>query len=237
MWYAWNMPSTSTPTSEATLPAKTRKRIEQLESTVSELGGMLNNLAVQLEERGLKLSFRARSPLLARVLGRTPARQAPDVRVRKKAASHSAAAASAPARAGLAAAVVRGEAARVEWVRSKEVVPAKELADAWGLTPQALGPAAKRGEVFAVTVKNQRYYPREFTQLDRDDVGAVCKQLEGMDSSEQLVFWKRKHGALSGKTVYEALSSGRRGQPQLAKVVQLAQSYAAPMRANAAQAA
>lgn len=229
-----DMPSASGP--EATLPAKTRKRIEQLESTVSELGGMLSALAIQLEKRGFELRLETRSPLLARILSRPRAKKEADARTRRSAAGQRATAATAHA-AGLAAANLRGEAAKVEWVRSGEVVSAKELAEAWGLTPQALGPAAKRGEVFAVTVKNQRYYPREFLHLERDEVGTVCKRLEGMDPSEQLIFWKRKHGALGGKTVYEALSNGKRGGPRLLEVVELAHAYAAPMRANAAQAA
>ena len=38
---------------------------------------------------------------------------------------------------GLNAALARGEAAKVQWVQSGEVVPAKVLAEKWGLTPQA----------------------------------------------------------------------------------------------------
>ena len=82
-------------------------------------------------------------------------------------------------------------------------------------------------------VRNQRYYPSEFLKLDRSDVEIVCKQFVGLDASEQLIFWKRKHGALGGKTVLEVASSRRNG-PQISKVVALAQAVTAQMRADAA---
>jgi hypothetical protein len=91
----------------------------------------------------------------------------------------------------------------------------------------------RRGELFAVTVSKQRYYPSEFLKLDRNDVGTVCKQLVGMDASEQLIFWKKKHGALGGKTVFEALS-GRQNGPRILRVIALAQALTAQMRADAA---
>lgn len=139
-----------------------------------------------------------------------------------------------PAAKPLAAAQARGEAAKVEWVRSGEVVPAKELADKWDLTPQALGPAEKRGELFSVVVKRHRYYPREFLTLNRDDVGTVCKQLEPLDATEKLLFWKRPHGALGGKTVSALLSDSKKAGPQLVRVAQLAQSWSSQARAHAA---
>ena len=46
-----------------------------------------------------------------------------------------------PAAAGLAGAVLRGEAARVQWVRDGLLVRGEQLAQAWGLTRQALAPA------------------------------------------------------------------------------------------------
>jgi hypothetical protein len=132
---------------------------------------------------------------------------------------------------GLAGAIARGEAAKVQWVASGEVVPAKALADKWGLTPQALGPAAGRGEVFAVVVQRQRFYPREFLDLDRADVATVSKSLGDLSPEEKLVFWKRPHGALGGKTVSELLG-GRKNGAQLVHVARLAQSWAAQAHAE-----
>ena len=247
----------------ATTPATARRRkepqvrIAELEATVSELTGALKVVVTEIRRAGIHIHIPAPKKVtgsyaklmkgafelprddLAAYGGRGPFVR---VKLGRKSAADAAPAPTvepaptAPATSGLAAAKARGEAAKVQWVRSGEVVPAKDLADAWGITPQALGPAAKRGEVFAVTVKNQRYFPREFLELERDDVSTVCKQLEGLDPSEQLVFWKRKHGSLGGKTVSEALS-GKQAGPQLVKVVQLAQALTAQMRADAAASA
>ena len=132
-----------------------------------------------------------------------------------------------PAQGGMAGAVARGDVARVEWVRSGEVVTTKALSGAWRLTPRVLASAAQRGELFAVTVHGRRYYPSEFLKLDRSDVGTVCAQLQALDPSEKLVFWKRQHGQLGGHTVFEALSNN-----QLAQVVQLAQALTAQIHAS-----
>lgn len=128
---------------------------------------------------------------------------------------------------GLAGAVARGEAAKAEWIRTGDLVPAKQLADAWGLTPRALGPAERRGELFAVTLKRLRFYPFEFLNLRREDVGAVCRELVGLTPVEQFFFWKRKHGALNGKTVSQVLAKN-----EAAQVVEFARLQAAQMRAN-----
>lgn len=58
---------------------------------------------------------------------------------------------------GLAGAAARGEAARVQWVKDGVVVPGEQLAKAWGLTRQALAPAAARGDVCAVKIGNRLY--------------------------------------------------------------------------------
>jgi uncharacterized protein (DUF2384 family) len=130
---------------------------------------------------------------------------------------------------GLAAALARGEAAKVDWVRTGELVPAKQLAQAWGVTPQTLSRAERRGEVFAVTVKRLRYYPHVFLQLGRQNVGAVCRELAGLTPVEQYFFWERKHGALKGKTIPQVLA-----ECDVAKAVEFAQIHTAQMRAEAA---
>ena len=117
----------------------------------------------------------------------------------------------------------------MEWVRSGEIVPSRALSDSWGLTPQALGSSVRRGELFALTLRNRRYYPSEFLKLDRNDVAAVCKQLKGIEPAEQLVFWKRKHGSLAGMTVFDVLST-KQSSRQLVKVVQLARALTAQNR-------
>lgn len=109
---------------------------------------------------------------------------------------------------GIAGAVARGEAARVQWVKDGLVVPADRLAQAWGLTRQALAPAADRGEIFSVKVGNRLYYPQAFLALDREAVAAICRALGSLSPSEKLMFWLREHGSLGGKRVDVALESG-----------------------------
>ena len=135
---------------------------------------------------------------------------------------------------GLAEALALGEAAKVQWVASAEVVPARVLAELWGLTPQALGPAAARGEVFAIVVKSRRYYPREFLGLERDTVSAVTRALDGLSPSEKLVFWKRPHGALGGKTVLQALGTPGRAASGggVARVTDLARVWSQDAHAS-----
>lgn len=130
--------------------------------------------------------------------------------------------AAAPAPTGLAGALRRGEAALVNSVKIGELVPAEKLAEAWGLTRQALSAAAQRGEVFAIKVSNRAYCPAVLLSLPRESVGQVCRALGSMDALQKFVFWTREHGALGGKSVVSALESGR----PLAPVVQLAQAWA-----------
>jgi len=128
----------------------------------------------------------------------------------------------AQAAGGLAGATARGEAARVQWIKAGLVVPGEQLAHAWGLTRQALAPAAHRGEVFAVKVGNRLYYPQAFLGMDRETVAAICRALGDLGAGEKLMFWLRDHGALAGKSVAAALEAG----VAVAKVERLAAVWA-----------
>jgi hypothetical protein len=213
------------------LPPQARRRIEKLESTVAELTGALGQVVAQMQRQGLFIDVKKpRSPLLSSLVKRGKQLQPkahPPTQAQPSLAPESARQGGpAKSQRGLASAVARGEAAKVEWVRSGEVIPAKTLAHKWGLTPQALGPASERGEVFAIVVKRQRYFPREFVELERDVVGTVSKSLGRLTPEEKLVFWKRPHGALGGKTVAQFLGPRKDG-PQLVRVRQLARAWAA----------
>ena len=181
------------------------RRIAQLEATVGRLSEDLGSLRSALSKQGL---------------------QAPRTRgVRARAAHAEASTANtrqARAAGGLAGATARGEAARVQWVKDGLVVPGEQLAQAWGLTRQALAPAADRGEVFAVKVGNRLYYPQAFLGMDREAVATVCRGLGDLGSSEKLMFWLRDHGVLAGKSVALALEAG----VPLAKVERLAAACA-----------
>jgi hypothetical protein len=183
------------------------RRIAQLEVTVGRLSEDLGTLLSAVSKQGLQLPRTRGARARARV-----------------AHSKSSAADSQHAQAtgGLAGATARGEAARVQWVKDGLVVPGEQLAQAWGLTRQALAPAADRGEIFAVKVGNRLYYPQAFLGMDREAVAAICRALGDLGASEKLMFWLREHRALAGKNVAAALEA-RTG---LAKVERLAAAWA-----------
>lgn len=182
------------------------RRIAHLEATVGRLSEDLGSLRAAVSNQGL-LAPRTR-----------------DVRARVAHADAAAAITIPKVRAtgGLAGAAARGEAARVQWVKLGLIVPGEQLAQAWGLTRQALAPAAVRGEVFAVRVGNRLYYPQAFLGMDRETVASVCRALGGLSASEKLMFWLRDHGALAGRSLSAALESG----VPLAKVERLAAAWA-----------
>lgn len=188
-----------------TSPPALLRRIAQLEATVGRLSEDLGSLRSAVSKQGL---------------------QAPRPHgVRRRAAvtgERTAGSQQVQAAGGLSGATARGEAARVQWVKDGLVVPGAQLAHAWGLTRQALAPAAERGEVFAVKVGNRLYYPRSFLGMDRESVATVCRALGDLGSSEKLMFWLREHGALAGKSVAAALEAG----VPVAKVERLAAAWA-----------
>ena len=181
------------------------RRIAQLEAAVGRLSEDLSSLRSAVSLQGL------------------PSTKVPGVRSR---AAHTKVPAAPPSPAlacgGLAGATARGEAARVQWVKDGLVVSGEQLAQAWGLTRQALAPAAERGEVFAVKIGNRLYYPQAFLDLDRETVATVCRALGDLGPSEKLMFWLREHGALGGRGIAVALDAG----VAVAKVERLAAAWA-----------
>jgi hypothetical protein len=181
------------------------RRIAQLEATVGRLSEDLGSLCLAVSKQGLQLP--RTGGVRARVAhAKSSATDTPH----------------AQATGGLAGATARGEAARVQWVKDGLVVPGEQLAHAWGLTRQALAPAADRGEVFAVKVGNRLYYPQAFLGMDRETVAAICRALGDLGASEKLMFWLRDHGTLAGKSVVVALESG----VPVSKVERLAAAWA-----------
>ena len=181
------------------------RRIAQLEATVGRLSEDLGSLRSVVSKQGL---------------------QTPRTRGVRARAAHAKSSTTdtqqAQAAGGLAGATARGEAARVLWVKDGLVVPGEQLAQAWGLTRQALAPAAERGEVFAVKVGNRLYYPQAFLGMDRETVATVCRALGDLGSSEKLMFWLRDHGTLAAKSVASALEAG----VPVAKAERLAAAWA-----------
>jgi hypothetical protein len=181
------------------------RRIAQLEATVGRLSEDLGTLRSAISKQGLQLP-RRRGARARAAHTRFSATQSPRAR----------------ATGGLVGAAVRGEAARVQWIKDGLVVPGEQLAHAWGLTRQALTPAADRGEVFAVKVGNRLYYPQAFLGMDRETVAAICRALGELGASEKLMFWLRDHGALGGRSVAAAMEGG----VGVAKVERLAAAWA-----------
>jgi len=174
------------------------RRIAQLEATVGRLTEDLGKLRSAVHQQALAPTAGSRRQRPASVVA---------------AGGHA---------GGLLAAKARGEAARVQWVKDGLVVPGEQLAQAWGLTRQALAPAVERGELFAVKVGNRLYYPHAFLLLDRESVAAVCQALGEVGATEKLMFWLREHGTLAGKTAAAALEAGT----PLAKLERLAGAWA-----------
>lgn len=101
-------------------------------------------------------------------------------------------------------------------------MPGEQLAQAWGLTRQALAPAADWGEFLAVKVGIRLFYPQAFLGMDREAVAAICRALGELGAGEKLMFWLREHGALAGKSIAAALEAGT----GLAQVERLAAAWA-----------
>ncbi len=176
------------------------RRIARLEATVDRLAGDLGAMRAELQQARPQ---RALAPAAADADRPEPSP-------------------FTPATGGLAAARARGEAARVQWVRDGLVIPGAQLANAWGLTRQALAAAAGRGELFSVKVGRRLFYPQAFEPLDRDTVAQVCRALGALGSSEKLMFWLHPHGTLQGASVPAALAAGT----EPARIARLARAWA-----------
>jgi hypothetical protein len=122
---------------------------------------------------------------------------------------------------GLEGAQARGEALLAQWAREGVLISSAKLAQAWGLTPQALQQATARGELPSVMVARKRLYPAVLEHLVRADVAKVSRALQGLSHSEQLIFWLRPHGGLAGLTVSAALENR-----ELDRVCELASDWA-----------
>lgn len=192
------------------------RRIAQLEAAVGRLSEDLGTLRSAVNKQGLALP-------------RTRANRSQVAHAKSSTADSP----HAQPTSGLAGATARGEAARVQWVKEGLVVPGEQLAQAWGLTRQALAPAADRGDIFAVKIGNRLYYPQAFLGMDREAVAAICRALGDLGASEKLMFWLREHGALAGKNVAAALEAGT----ALAKVERLAAAWARERGASRVSAA
>ena len=113
------------------------RRIAQLEATVGRLCEDLGTLRSAVSKQGLQLARgRGAQTHVA------PVKSSPADNLHARAVG------------GLAGATARGEAARVQWVKDGLVVPGGKLAQAWGLTRQALAPAAASGKLMPAVCRS-----------------------------------------------------------------------------------
>lgn len=193
----------------------------QAHASLVELTGGLISDAEGARGKTVAKSVAEPSPYPASVLARAAAFQKA-IRLHAQLPS-----ASSTSAGGVSGATVRGEEAKLQWVRDGTLVEAKRLAQSWGLTTQALGVAAKRGEVCTLKVANKLYYPGVFVSLEREPVAEICRALGRLTPSEKMIFWTRAHGGLAGKTAQEALEA----HIALDRIVEIAGAWASEREA------
>ena len=109
---------------------------------------------------------------------------------------------------GLTSALGRGLTARLAWTHDGTLLTATDYAAARGIPPPALPELEALGELFSLDIEGARWYPSELLKLSPDVADAVCRAMAGDEPARQLVFIMRKHGALAGRTVTEAVAQG-----------------------------
>lgn len=129
---------------------------------------------------------------------------------------------------GLEGAVARGIAAKEAWVRDGLLVSRELLSQRWDVSLEEVEAMVARGELFELEVGGQMRMPTVFLELPRDLVAEANRALAeaGADAASAFVFWHRKHGALGGRTVVDAMQS--LGGPY--EVAQLARSLSSSPR-------
>jgi hypothetical protein len=116
--------------------------------------------------------------------------------------------------------VAQDEAQGEAWVKEGRLVKSAALCEAWATSRQALDRAVARDELFSLKVGRNRFYPKEFLEIEAQAVKTVCKALTGDDAASKFVFWLSPHDALNAKTIAQAIQSGG-----LDRVVQLATEW------------
>ncbi len=121
---------------------------------------------------------------------------------------------------GLEGAIECGRAARHAWIRDGVVLCSADFAALRGVTADELPALEGRGDLFAVDVDGETCWPAELLRFRPEEATSVCQALAGCDDAVKLVFLMRRHGALAGHTILEAVAQGR-----LAAVLRLAKSW------------
>ena len=102
----------------------------------------------------------------------------------------------------------RGAQRLVAWTIDGTLVSLPEAAQAWQLSLDDFVAAVGRGDVFEVWLKDSPYIPAVLIDLGPQQSAQICSTLEGQSAISKLVFLKRSHGGLGGRTITEALQTG-----------------------------
>lgn len=109
----------------------------------------------------------------------------------------------------VARAAGRGQQYLLSLIQRGELVPARDIADAWGITAQALGNRKRAGDVFGLMVNNRLWYPAALKHFpSREDAEHVCGRIRHLPPVEQYLVLTNPHAALGERTVAEALAGG-----------------------------
>lgn len=111
---------------------------------------------------------------------------------------------------GLAGAMARGRAACESWIRHGVLVSQEQFAESWGCSVEELAQLVAKRELFELEVQGQMWLPAVLLEVPKEAVFEVNRALTeaGIQAAESFVFWHRRHGAMGGKTVVQALLHG-----------------------------
>ena len=103
-----------------------------------------------------------------------------------------------------------GHAYLLSLIADGSLLGSADLAQAWGVTPQALRQLADANELVAIKVNNKLRFPVELARFDaRSDAQRVSKRLAGLPAIEQVMFMLNEHTELGDKTASEAFRAGQ----------------------------
>lgn len=103
-----------------------------------------------------------------------------------------------------------GHAYLLSLIDDGSLLGSSDLAQAWGVTPQALRQLADADELVAIKVNNKLRYPVELVRFDaRSDAQRVSHCLAKLPAIERVMFMLNEHAELGGKTVSEAFRAGQ----------------------------
>ena len=198
------------------LSQRDRDELARTIAKTQEISIVVNGLKMELDKQTTRLRAFARKlqkiDPAAVTINVTRGEMAPVIREQSRRPRVSDAPALVPdgsASEALAQAAQGGQSQLIEWTQDGTLLTSAEFADRRSVTPQALHKATTRGDLFSVKVKGLLYYPAALTDMPEDYVRRLCQTIKPLDAGQKLLFIRRKHGALGGLTIEEAVGSGK----------------------------